>query len=909
METAEIARRWLAFFEEKGHAVVPSAPLPFDDPNLLFVVAGMVPFVPYFSGQQTPPWPRAASVQKCVRTPDLDEVGKTSRHGTFFQMNGNFSFGDYFKRDAIAYAWELLTGPVDAGRYGLDPEKLWATVYEDDDEAEALWLELTDIPKERIVRRDRLDNYWHMGIPGPGGPCSEIFYDRGPQYGPEGGPTVDEDRYMEIWNLVFTEFELGAVRSKADFDIVGPLPKKNVDTGMGLERIASVLQGVDNLYEIDQVRPVLDRAAEMTGKRYGAVPSHVASQSSPDDVRLRVVADHVRSCLMLIGDGVTPGNEGRGYVLRRMLRRAVRSMRLLGWDEPAMPHLLPISMERMSATYPELRTDFDRISQVAYAEEEAFRRTLASGTTILDTAVARAKSAAPSRPQELHRGAGVRAARHLRLPHRPHPRDGGRAGRRRRRGRVPPPDAGAEGPGPRRRRRPRSRPTATPPSTGGSPTASAGRSSSPATTRWSPRAGSPASSATARTSTSPVPATTSSWSSTAPRSTPRAAASWPTAAASSSTTARSSRCATSSPRSAASSPTGRRWCSARSCPARSAQSEVDIERRKSISRAHTGTHMVHKAIREALGDTATQAGSENAPGRFRFDFNAQSAVPKSVLRDVEAKVNALLLDDLPVTAEVMTQQQARDSGAMALFGEKYGDAVRVISVGDWARELCGGTHAQRSGQLGVVKLLGESSIGSGVRRVEALVGVDAYSFLAREHAIVGQLTEALQARPEELPERVAGILGRLKEAEREIAAARQEKALGAAAGLVSSARDFGGVALVTHDAGDLGADDLRTLVLDVRNRMGADRSAVVAMASAATGRPVIVVGHDRWGPSGWSDGRAAGADRRPGPGRRRWRQGRPRAGWWHRPVEGVRGPRCGRGRGARSAPADPCVGR
>jgi alanyl-tRNA synthetase len=276
-------------------------------------------------------------------------------------------------------------------------------------------------------------------------------------------------------------------------------------------------------------------------------------------------------------------------------------------------------------------------------------------------------------------------------------------------------------------------------------------------------------------------------------------------------------------------------------PGALALSEVDIERRKSISRAHTGTHMVHKAIREALGDTATQAGSENAPGRFRFDFNAQSAVPKSVLRDVEAKVNALLLDDLPVTAEVMTQQQARDAGAMALFGEKYGDAVRVISVGDWARELCGGTHAQRSGQLGVVKLLGESSIGSGVRRVEALVGVDAYSFLAREHAIVGQLTEALQARPEELPERVAGILGRLKEAEREIAAARQEKALGAASGLVASARDFGGVALVTHDAGDLAADDLRSLVLDVRNRLGADRAAVVAMASAAAGRPVVVV--------------------------------------------------------------------
>ena len=841
METAEIARRWLAFFEEKGHAVVPSAPLPFDDPNLLFVVAGMVPFVPYFSGQQTPPWPRAASVQKCVRTPDLDEVGKTSRHGTFFQMNGNFSFGDYFKRDAIAYAWELLTGPVEGGRYGLDPEKLWATVYEDDDEAEALWLELTDIPKERVVRRDRLDNYWHMGIPGPGGPCSEIFYDRGPQYGPEGGPTVDEDRYLEIWNLVFTEFELGAVRSKADFDIVGPLPKKNVDTGMGLERIASILQGVDNLYEIDQVRPVLDRAAEMTGKRYGAVPSHVASQSSPDDVRLRVVADHVRSCLMLIGDGVTPGNEGRGYVLRRMLRRAVRSMRLLGWQDtqPSLPHLLPISMERMSATYPELRTDFERISQVAYAEEEAFRRTLASGTTILDTAVARVKSAA-DQPQELtgsqafalhdtygfpidltlemaaEQGVAVDEPGFRRLMQ--EQKDRARAdAKARKQGHV---DTSvyrriADGLG------------RAVEFTGYDEVVSEGRVAGIV------RDGEKVEAAGAGDDIELVLDRTPFYAEGGGQLADGGRIELDNGAVIEVRDVQSPIGGVITHRATV--------VLGEVVPGALALSEVDIERRKSISRAHTGTHMVHKAIREALGDTATQAGSENAPGRFRFDFNAQSAVPKSVLRDVEAKVNALLVDDLPVTAEVMTQQQARDSGAMALFGEKYGDAVRVISVGDWARELCGGTHAQRSGQLGVVKLLGESSIGSGVRRVEALVGVDAYTFLAREHAIVGQLTEALQARPEELPERVAGILGRLKEAEREIAAARQEKALGAAAGLVASARDFGGVALVTHDAGDLGADDLRSLVLEVRNRLGADNPAVVAMASAAAGRPVVVV--------------------------------------------------------------------
>lgn len=397
METAEIRRRWLTFFEAKGHTVVPSAPLIHEDPTLLFVNAGMVPFKPYFSGQETAPYDRATSVQKCVRTGDIDEVGKTSRHGTFFQMNGNFSFGDYFKREAIAFAWELLTTNQDNGGYGLDPERLWATVYEDDDEAEQLWLELTSIPAERIVRRGKLDNYWSMGVPGPGGPCSEIFYDRGEEYGVDGGPEVDEDRFMEIWNLVFMQYELSAVRAKDDFDVAGPLPAQSVDTGMGLERIASILQGVDNMYEIDEVYPVLEKAAEMTGRDYGTRSGQTAGDSHPDDVHLRVVADHIRSSLMLIGDGVTPGNEGRGYVLRRMLRRAVRAMRLLGYDEPALPHLLPISMERMSASYPELRSGFDRIAQIAYGEEQAFRRTLAQGTTILDTAVSRTKASGERR--------------------------------------------------------------------------------------------------------------------------------------------------------------------------------------------------------------------------------------------------------------------------------------------------------------------------------------------------------------------------------------------------------------------------------------------------------------------------------------------------------------------------------
>src|SRR3712207_1095991 len=394
MDTAEIRGRFIAHFEGRGHTHVPSASLLLDDPNLLFVNAGMVPFKPYFLGQETPPYERAVSVQKCVRTLDIDEVGKTTRHGTFFQMNGNFSFGDYFKEGAIRHAWELVTAPQDRGGYGFDGDAIWVTVLHDDDESFALWQSVAGLPAERIQRRGRLDNYWSMGVPGPGGPCSEIYVDRGPAYGPDGGPVADEDRFLEIWNLVFMQEELSAVRSKEDFDVKAPLPRKNIDTGMGLERVAYLLQGKQNLYEIDEMFPVIEKASELCGRRYGLGELEGADpKAHQDDVRFRVVADHVRSGPMLIGDGVTPGNEGRGYVLRRLLRRAVRSMRLLGVDAATLPELLPVSRDAMKASYPELETDFARISAVAHAEEEAFRRTLTSGTALFDTAVAQAKAA------------------------------------------------------------------------------------------------------------------------------------------------------------------------------------------------------------------------------------------------------------------------------------------------------------------------------------------------------------------------------------------------------------------------------------------------------------------------------------------------------------------------------------
>src|ERR687890_11477 len=767
MQTAEIRRRFLEHFAQRGHTVVPSASLISPDPSLLFTVAGMVPFIPYLTGREPAPYPRATSVQKCVRTLDIEEVGKTTRHGTFFQMNGNFSFGDYFKAGAIEMAWELVTRPQADGGFGLPERDLLVTVYEEDEESVALWRRIAGLPDERIVRLGKKDNYWHMGIPGPGGPCSEILIDRGPAYGPEGDVEKAGDRYLEFWNLVFMQEELSAVRSKEDFDIRAPLPQKNIDTGMGLERMAFLLQDVDNLYEIDEVFPVLQHAAQLAGKRYGA--------NHDDDVRLRVVADHVRSAMMLIGDGVTPGNEARGYVLRRLLRRAVRSMRLLGVDAPSLPELLPVSKDRMKASYPELEKDFARISQIAYAEEEAFRRTLTAGTTILDTAVRQTKAAGSTtlggdKAFQLHDTFGFPIDLTLEMAAEQGVQVDEQGFRRlmaeqRNRAKA---DARAKKSGHVDTSAYRELADAL-----GKPVEFTGYAEVTSEARLSGLLvdGVAASSAREGDAVEIVLDRTPFYAEGGGQLADAGRIEVDGAVVEVDDVQK---------------PLGQlivhraRVVSGEIAIGSDVQALVDVQRRKAISRAHTATHMVHKAIREALGETATQAGSENAPGRFRFDFSATAAVPPSVLRDVESKVNALLAEDLEVHAEVMTQAQAREVGAMALFGEKYGDEVRVVSVGDWARELCGGTHAQRSGQLGLVSILGEQSIGAGVRRVEALVGADAYRFLAREHVLVAQLSEALKARPEELPERVADLVERLRGAEKEIERVRVDRVLAAA---------------------------------------------------------------------------------------------------------------------------------
>jgi alanyl-tRNA synthetase len=837
MDTAEIRRRWLRYFSTRGHTVVPSAPLLYDDPTLLFVNAGMVPFKPYFLGQETPPYQRATSVQKCIRTLDIDEVGKTSRHGTFFQMNGNFSFGDYFKEGAIELAWELITRDQSDGGYGLDPARLWVTVLEGDDEARGIWKNVIGLPDERIVDRGLADNYWMMGVPGPAGPCSEIYYDRGPEYGAEGGPAVDEDRYLEIWNLVFMQDDLSAVRSKVDFDIAGELPNKNIDTGMGLERIASILQGVDNLYEIDEVYPVIARVEELTGKRYGAVHE--------DDVRMRVIADHVRSGLMLIGDGVTPSNEARGYVLRRLLRRVVRSGRLLGITDPVLVDLLTVSKNKMAASYPELERDFGRITQIAAAEEEAFRRTLLAGTGIMDTAVAQAKSAGRTtlggdRAFQLHDTYGfpidltleMAAEQGLTVD-----QDGFRRLMQEQRERAKA-DARSKKGGHadttvyRELREP-----------GITEFTGYRELSTDSTVRGLVLDGQRVQAADKGQTIQVVL-----------ERTPFYAESGGQIADEGEITADGARLRVldvqrpvkglivhtvevteGTIRSGA-----------------DVLASVDREWRLSACQAHSGTHVMHASLRQVLGPNALQSGSYNKPGYLRLDFAWTSALDQGTKDEVEQVANLALRYDYPVSATYMPLGKARELGALALFGETYDEEVRVVEMGgQWSRELCGGTHVEHSSQIGAVTLIGESSVGAGVRRVEAYVGLDALRFLGRERALVSQLTDALKVRPEELPERVHSLVARLRDAEKQLEQARRSQMLSGAAGLAGTPVDVFGVAVVTHDAGAVGADDVRALALDVRGRIPADRPAVVAVTGVAKERPLVVVAANeearRWG--------------------------------------------------------------
>ncbi|WP_433284644.1 alanine--tRNA ligase [Pseudonocardia sp. CA-142604] len=818
MQTHEITRRFTDHFVAAGHTKVSSASLILDDPNLLFVNAGMVQFKPYFLGEVPPPYARATSIQKCVRTGDIDEVGRTTRHNTFFQMAGNFSFGDYFKAGAIEHAWNLITSSQDAGGYGFDPDRIWVTVYRDDDEAVELWRKIAGLPLERIQRRGGKDNYWDMGVPGPGGPSSEIYYDRGPEHGREGGPEADEDRYLEIWNLVFMQDVRGELSPKDGHPPIGTLPHKNIDTGMGVERVAYLLQGVDNVYETDLVRPVITRAEEFSGRRYGV--------DATDDVRFRVIADHARSGVMIIGDGVTPSNEGRGYVLRRLLRRIVRSSRLLGVNEPVLRSFAEVVRDEMAPTYPELVSGFERISAVVEAEEEAFLATLSAGSRIFDTAVAETKRSGGlvlpgDRAFQLHDTYGFPIDLTLEMAS----------------------EAGLEVDQDRFRtlmneQRSRAKADAATRKVGHGDGSiyrtvldTHGVTEFLGYTELSAEAtivgllvdGVPVAAAREGEHVEVVldrtPFYAEAGGQQADTGELRGA----------SFTVRVDD--VQSP--VAGLRVHRGVVVAGEVPLDAAVvAEVDRSRRASVSRAHTATHLVHAGVRGALGTAAAQAGSLNAPGRLRFDFTSPTgAVQPAALAEIEDEVNTVLQQNREVEAYETTMDEAKRLGAMMLFGEKYGDRVRVVDMGDYSRELCGGTHVGRTGEIGMIKVLSEASIGSGVRRVEALVGLDAFRHLSKEHLLVSTLADQLKARPEELPERINGLIERLRTAERDLEKVRADAVLASAGALAAGAEDIDGVSLVAVAAPDgVGGNDLRALASDVRGRLGS-QPGVVALFS------------------------------------------------------------------------------
>ncbi|CAN1507978.1 AlaS Alanyl-tRNA synthetase [Microbacteriaceae bacterium] len=827
MKTAEIRRRWLDYFASKDHEIVPSASLISEDPTLMFTVAGMVPFIPYMTGLVPAPYKRATSVQKCVRTLDIEEVGKTTRHGTFFQMNGNFSFGDYFKKEAIAYAWEFLTSSKAKGGLELDPELLWVTVYQDDDESIKIWRDVANVPIERIQKRGMADNYWSTGQPGPAGPCSEIYYDRGPAYGSEGGPEADENRYIEIWNLVFMQFERGQGTGKDSFEILGELPSKNIDTGMGLERVAFLMQGVDNLYEIDEVRPVLDLAAKLSGKTYGA--------DSDDDVRLRVVADHVRSALMLIGDGVTPANDARGYVVRRLLRRAVRAMRLLGVETPVFKELFTASKDAMKASYPELETDFERILRTAVNEEEAFLRTLNSGLLVLDEEIAKAKASKASALTgdsvfllhdtygfpvdltfEIAQEAGLEIDRDkftsLMNVQRQRAKDDAKQKR------STNADLSVYG---------EFRSLGVTKFTGYEELVSGAKVIGlirdglvvkelkegdvaevllDETSFYAESGGQDSDSGFITGDglslevldvQKPVKGLVSH-----------------------SVVVKRGSVAVGS----------------------KVSTEVSPEWRLGAAQAHSATHVVHAALRQVLGPQALQSGSYNKPGYMRLDFSWSEALSQATRTEIEEVTNLAIRQDLAVSAQFMSVKEAKDFGAVALFGETYDESVRVIQIGGpWSRELCGGTHVSRSSQVGLVSIIGEASVGSGSRRLEAYVGFEAFQALAAERALVAALTESLKVPREQLAEKIQTTVDELRAAQRKLASLSMEQLKSKLPELAQSAKQIGGAKVILENIGAVdSADQVRELASALRDKLESD-SAVAAIAGISGDKIILIV--------------------------------------------------------------------
>lgn len=831
MKTHEIRERFTQHFVNSGHEAVPSASLILDDPNLLFVNAGMVPFKPYFLGQQNPPYPNglATSIQKCVRTLDIEEVGITTRHNTFFQMAGNFSFGQYFKEGAIKNAWALLTNSVDDGGFGLDPDRLWVTVYLDDDEAADIWHDKVGVPKERIQRMGMEDNYWSMGVPGPCGPCSEIYYDRGPEYGVEGGPEADDNRYMEIWNLVFMQNIRGEGDGKGNFEILGELPKKNIDTGMGIERVACILQNVDNVYETDLLAPVIAEAEKVTGASY-----EDPNAERINDVRFRVIADHSRTAMMLILDGVTPSNEGRGYILRRLVRRIIRSARLLGAQAEVLERFMNTIMDTMELSYPEIAQNRERILRVALNEEKSFLKTLESGTHRFDEVAAAAKSQGKTVVKgdeafELHDTYGfpidltLEMAAEAGLDVDMDSFDAAMAQQRER--------AKADN---RAKKHGHADETLYREWVDNQPTIFTGYEelASDAKVIGLVRDGEKVTSAGEGEQIEVILDHSPLYAESGGQMADRGRIFTGDTVLDVNDVQKIGK---------------KLWVHKATVASggldlgSAVTAEVDQQWRHGATQAHTATHLIHAALRQVLGPTAVQAGSLNRPGYLRFDFNYTEQLSADQLDEIALIANQAVDSDLAVNTIETSLEEAKAMGAMALFGENYGNNVRVVEIGGpFSIELCGGTHVAHSSQIGPVSVLGESSVGSGARRIEAYSGMDAFKYYSKEAALVDAVSKDLKVPSDDLPGRIAALTDKLKQAEKEIAKLHQAQLQAKSAEFVAQAQDINGFKVLTLDLPQgVAAGDLRTLATDLRNRMQNEDAIIVLAAASGDKLPFI----------------------------------------------------------------------
>jgi len=818
---ADIRRAFLEFFRERDHTLVPSASLIPIDPTLLLTNAGMVPFKPYFLGEQKPPYRRAASVQKCLRTIDIDIVGTTSRHATFFEMLGNFSFGDYFKEKAIPWAYEFVTEHM-----GLDPGVLWYTIYEDDEEAAAIWIDGVGVPPDRLQRGTAAQGtFWQMGVPGPCGPSSEIFVDRGPAYGPGGGPIeggeAAEHRFVEIWNLVFMQHV-----QDEPYHVVGDLPSRNIDTGMGLERAAMVLQGVDSIFETDLVRPVLAAAERLTGTTYG--------KAEGSDVALRLLADHGRGLTFLISDGVVPSNEGRGYVLRRLVRRAVRHAWALGaTDALVTPGLVEATVEVMGGAYPALEEGRDGILETAEREEVRFRRTLEGGYSLLEREL-----------DGLSPGAVVPGEVAFRL----HDTYGF------------PVELTAEIAGERgfgldregfaaemetQRQRARA-------AWKGGP----GDASAPVYRDLLDRFGSTEFVGYERLEESGRILSIVRQGEAAEEAgagqqvevyldrTPFYAESGGQVGDTGSLATESGRARVADTQFTVPGLRGHQVevTAGTLRVGQEAELSVDRDRRDRIRKSHTGTHVLHWALRRVLGQHVQQAGSLVEPGRFRFDFSHYAAVEEEERAAIEEAAIERVVENAPVLNFEVSRTEAEELGALAFFGEKYGERVRVVQAGDFSLELCGGTHVSATGEIGPLVVVNESSIGSNVRRIEAYTGADAFRYLNGLRAQLLGVAHRLRVQPEVSAEAAGALLARNRELEKRLEAHEARARSGAAADLAEAAEPVGDARLVVASRSGLAPDELRALAVQIRDRLGtglvvlgADRDGKASLVAAASG--------------------------------------------------------------------------